>query len=473
MATKNQNPSTALVKPATAAVDRFSEGVRDYLGGLGLPVEGVLVAPLERAKVLANAPDLVDLIQPTDRADAMYVSKFIAACGAGLFDAALNFIWDEVVVRLRERVARFDLAYFFDTAVPAPDRQDYQTEEDLRALSDAALIKGALKCGMLTDIGYKHLDYIREMRNWASAAHPNHASLTGFQLVSWLETCLKEVVLRDPEGAVLEVGRLLRSLREQTIDSTDVPAISASIGRLPAPLSAALLRSVVGLYCDPKQDVRVRDNIKLVASRLWDVASEPSRGEIGLKYSNYAANGEVDRKRLAHEFLELVEGLAYLPDSDLALELQGRITQLEGAHDAFDNFHNEPPIVRQLKKYVPPTGKIPMQVNDEYVRVLVRCRTGRKSGISRNAVPIYDALIDLFDEPQLRAFVNTLAAPEIATRLQDSGCYARFQSIVARLQPKAVGAPMQRVLAAIAAAPSAQLPGLWKDSTFQRLVKSL
>lgn len=464
---------TALVKQSTAAVDRFSEGFRGYLGGLGLPVDGVLVAPDERAKVLTNAPDLVDLIALKDRSEAMYVSKFIAACGAGLFDAALNFIWDEVVVRLRERVARFDLAYFYDTAVPAPERQDYQTEEDLRSLSDAALIKGALKCGMLTDIGYRHLDYIREMRNWASAAHPNHATLTGFQLVAWFETCLKEVILREPEGEVLEVGRLLRNLREQTIDPTDVPAISASVSKLPAALASALLRSVVGLYCDPRQDVRVRDNIKAVAASVWASGSEAARGETGLKYANYAANGDVDRKKLAHEFLDLVEGLAYLPETDLALEIQARVTQLEAAHDAMDNFYNEPPIARQLRKYVADSGKVPKQVNDEYVRVLVRCRVGRTSGVSRNALPIYEGLLDLFDEPQIRAFVGTLAAPEITNRLEDGGCFSRFQAIVAKLQAKAVGQPMQRVLAAIAAAPGTQLAVLWKDTRFQRLVAAL
>ena len=99
-----------MIKPATAAVDKFSQGFRSYLAGLDLPVEGVLVSTEERSRVLANAPDLVELIDVKDRSAAMYVSKFIAACGAGLFDAALNFIWDEVVVRLRTRVARFDLA---------------------------------------------------------------------------------------------------------------------------------------------------------------------------------------------------------------------------------------------------------------------------------------------------------------------------------------------------------------------------
>jgi hypothetical protein len=326
---------------------------------------------------------------------------------------------------------------------------------------------------MLTDIGYRHLDYIREMRNWASAAHPNHASLTGFQLVAWFETCLKEVILREPEGEVLEVGRLLANLREQTIDPSDVPAIATSVDRLPSPLSSALLRSVMGLYCDPRQDVRVRDNIRLVAGQIWKAAPETARGESGLKYANFAANGDVDRKKLAHDFLDLVDGLAYLPKTDLALEIQDKIMRLESAHDGWDNFYNEPPIARQLRKYVPNTGEIPSQVNDEYVRVLVRCRVGRTSGVSLAAAPIYDDLFDLFDEPQLRAFVQTLAAPEVTSRLGDSGCASRFQQLVARLQPKAVGQGMQRVLAQIAGATPQQLTGLWNDTRFKRLVAAL
>ena len=42
----------------------------------------------------------------------LYISKFIAACGAGLFDAAINFLWNETVVNLRNKVIRFDMDYF-------------------------------------------------------------------------------------------------------------------------------------------------------------------------------------------------------------------------------------------------------------------------------------------------------------------------------------------------------------------------
>jgi hypothetical protein len=143
------------------------------------------------------------------------------------------------------------------------------------------------------------------------------------------------------------------------------------------------------------------------------------------------------------------------------------------AHDAWDNFHNEPPLARRLRKFVPETGKIPKQVNDEYVRILVRCRVGRTTGVSRAAAPIYDELLDLFDTPQIRSFVSTLGNAEVTARLINGGCAARFRVIVDALAPKLVDQPIKRVFAAISLATDQQLPGLWRDSAFKRLVAAL
>jgi len=468
-----RNQETAIVKAPTAAIDRFSDDFQNYLVGLGLPATNVLAAVDERSKIIRNLPELVATLSDEQREGAMYMSKFIAACGAGLFDAALNFLWDEVVVRLRTRVAQFDLGYFLDTAVPDPQtRKQFKTEEDLRSLSDDALIRGALKCGILSDIAYKHLDYIRDMRNWASAAHPNHVQLTGFQLIAWCETCVKEVLIKEPDGAVLEVGRLLENLRNHKLVADDVRAVSASLRKLPSDLITALLRSIVGLYCDPRQDVRVRDNARLVARDVWDLATTSARAEVGLKYANYAANADLDRKKLAQEFLDLVDGLAFLPESDRSVEIATLVTRLESAHDAMNNFYNEPPIARELRKFVGADGAVPPLVNDEYVRVLSRCRIGRPSGVSSMALPIYDALFDLFSEPQVRAFVGVLDRPEITGRLDSRGCAEQFREIVTKLKAKVVDQPLKRVFELMLGAGDQQLPNLAKTTEFQRALKA-
>lgn len=468
-----ENPGS-LVPLANKAIDRFDSGLASFLGDLQLPSKDVLAASEERRTIFQVLPTLVDRLSIPQRTVAMYLSKVVVACGAGLFDAALNYIWDEVVVRLRERVVRFDLNYFFDTAIKDPEaRKQFKVEEDLQRMSDADLISGALNCGFITSLAYRHLDHIRDMRNWASAAHPNSAQLTGLQLASWCETCIREVILKEPAGPVLEVTRLLKNLREQVLPKKDVPGIVANIRKLPNDLAAALLRALVGHFCDPRIEVKVRDNVRLIATDAWQHAPEPVKGEIGLRYSSYSANGDVERKKLAHDFLELVGGLTTLPDSERALEISLAAQRLDHSHDAMNNFYNEPLAARQLRKYVGADGAIPQQVNSDYVRVVARCRIGRRSGVANAALPTYDEMIDLFQEPQVLAFVEVLSDARIAERLDNQGCALRFRELARRLLAKTVDKPLRRVLEHVVAATDAQLPGIASTTAFQKLVKAL
>jgi len=192
------------------ALQEFSGELTAYLEHLGLPKDAVLVAIDQRKVVINNMPTVVDTLTVGQRGRAMYISKFVAACAAGLFDAALNFLWNETIRNLREKVAAFDLTYFFDSIVTDPsERAKLRAESDLKKLDDWQLIKGCLDTGIITEIGYKHLDLIRNMRNYASAAHPNQNQLTGLQVTSWLETCIREVLSKDPGAPAVEVKRLL------------------------------------------------------------------------------------------------------------------------------------------------------------------------------------------------------------------------------------------------------------------------
>lgn len=140
-----------------------------------MPTTQVLVQVSERFKVFSNVEGVVDKIDAEQKQRSIYISKFIAASAVGLFDAALNYMWDETIYELRRRVARYDLAYFYDAAVGSSSekRKKLDTEEDLVRIDDSELIQGSHEIGLISDLGFKHLDYVRYMRNWASAAHPN------------------------------------------------------------------------------------------------------------------------------------------------------------------------------------------------------------------------------------------------------------------------------------------------------------
>ena len=170
-------------KSVNTSITTYDNQLLGFINELGLPTQNILVAVDERKKVVKNIDDVVSLLEAEKRGEAKYISKFIAASAAGLFDAALNYLWDETVFQLRRRIANYDVEYFYDVAVKSEKRKKLSGEEDLDKVDDSELILGAKEIDMISDVGYQHLAYIKYMRNWASAAHPNQTEVTGLQLI--------------------------------------------------------------------------------------------------------------------------------------------------------------------------------------------------------------------------------------------------------------------------------------------------
>jgi len=454
-------------------VDQFTGALVAYLGELGLPTQNVLVPTGERQRVIANLPDVIALIDHAKRGEALYLSKFIAACGAGLFDAALNFVWDETVVHLRKKVARFDLDYFYDSVVTDPARRTkLRDESDLTKIEEWELIRGCLLTGILSDIGYRHLDYIRDMRNWASAAHPNQNDLSGLQLISWLETCIREVIAKEPEAAAIEVKRFLNSVRNSNLTEQDAQHIRSGMEHLPTDIVRSLLRTLFGMYTADNATTQVRSNIRLIARKCWDLAPEDAKYECGLRFSTFAANGEVTRRTAANEFLTGIDGLGYLPPDTLAVEMAEKVTALYNAHTAFNNFYNEPAHAKNLLAYVPATGRIPEAVRRNYVKTLVMAKIGNGYGVSGMAIPHYDEMTGRFTEEEFKELVKLPTDREFSARLSLHSCASNFRTIVQTLLTLTTNQITLAAMSTIIAATDAQLSNLGKDSSFQRIINS-
>ena len=184
-------------------LNNFEQGLVTFLGNHNLPTTGIFVSVDERLRVFNNIDYVIKQLDPQLSTKSVYLSKYLAATASGLFDAALNYLWDETILQLRRRVAHFDIEYFYDNAVGGDRRNNFRTEDDLSKLQDSELIQGAKEIELISEIGHKHLSLINYMRNWASAAHPNQNEITGLQLISWLETCIREVIsIPIPKAAI-------------------------------------------------------------------------------------------------------------------------------------------------------------------------------------------------------------------------------------------------------------------------------
>jgi len=336
-------------KSVQRQLEDFESGLVSFLERHDLPSENILAELDERAVTLSNLERVVSHIEESKRDRSAYVSKFVAAAATGLFDAALNYLWNETISELRNRVIQYDLSYFYDNAnLSADKRKKVKTAEDLVELTDSELIYGAKEIDLISQVGFRHLDYIRYMRNWVSAAHPNQNEITGLQLIGWLETCIKEVIALPLSSATVEIKRLLTSIRSQPLSDEEAKEISVFFLNLTQEQVNNLASGFFGIYSRSESTSTARDNVRKLSPFLWDRVDEETKNRFGVRYGKYVVNNDQDQKKYAREFLEHLSALQYIPDDLRAVEIENAVEQLLNAHRGIDNFYSEPAFARRL-----------------------------------------------------------------------------------------------------------------------------
>jgi hypothetical protein len=429
---------------------RFELLIREELAAVGLPADEVFVAVGERDSMLLNMPRLLGTLQPEVRSRSYYISKMIAACAVGLFDAALNYLWDELVNELRRRVAGFDLGYFYDIAAPSPDlRKHVRDEADLPRIDDANLLRAARDIGLLTDVGYQRLDHIRFMRNHASAAHPNQVTLTGLDLANWLEICVREVIITPPDTVTAATGRLLANIKKERLEPDAVRDAALFFDQLPPERADTLANGLFGLYTDAQRTPITADNVRTLWPDLWPFVSDTARRTFGVRHARARASAETAIATSARELIDLVDGAAYLTEEVRAVEMAEALDDLMTAHLGLNNFYNEAPHARRLEELTGDQGAIPESVNNHYVRTLVEVFLGNGYGVSFAADPIYTRLLQLLDGPAAGVALRLFLDPSISSLLSTSVARTQWAELLDIVEPKLTSTSDRNLLAAI------------------------
>lgn len=478
MSPKSSRRLPARTAPAVSVQDA-RDGLEDFetlmfevLESWNLPTEKIVVDLRQRELLLRNTPEVIlNELTDEERSKAPYLAKMIMAGSVGLFDAALNYLWNETINRLRDHVAAFDVAYFFDLAESDPTRRkNLKTRDDLAKLDDYKLLEAANKIKLISDAGYTQLVTINYMRNHASAAHPNVEELTGLKLADWLETCIKEVFQLEPRTVVAEIGKLLSNIKSKRLKASDLAKAAAFFSGLPDDQADNLAAGLFGIYTPADGEPDVLDNVRSLWPELWPEVSEEARNELGIKLARYTANADFDRADRARELLELVDGAAYLPESERVAEIQSALDDLKRAHEGWNNFYEEPPAAQRLKDVVGRHGDIPAQVTQSYVQHLVYVFLTNSRGVAWNAELIYEELIRRFDTSQAAIALRSFAVRAIRLKLQDKLPREKWEALVDLIAPKLTGRADRALLGEIRAF-NGTPDELWSDTKIKADVK--
>ena len=458
------------------SISALNQPLADLLNHVNLPTKNILAPINERRKIIQALESTLEILPIPDRTKAFYLTKFTVAVTVGLFDGALNFLWDETIKTIRHLIASFDLQYFFNVAESISYKyRKLHTADDLEAISEHDLLEISRRIGLLTDVNYKRLEHVNYLRNHTSAAHPNNNDISGIEMLSNLDCCLKHAITAKPDHSVIQLKNLLDNIRKNKIPDDDFSIIGLDIAKQPQERIDDFALSIYGIYCDPRQENFVKINIEKLFVHIWNHTQEETKFIIGTKFGWYRKNGDISRKEATQRILEVVSGLSYKDEDSLAGELLEKLQNLRTAHFGMNNFYNEHAHAEAIEKSLPKIG-IPKSIKKYFIKITSICYCGngfgRRDGVDVNAVPFYEKFINLFELDEIRIFLNLFDDSEFVCDLPQTIADKRMRQLAKILREKTTNVHALKALDFIIAFPS-DFTKVINDTTFQNILKNL
>lgn len=385
-----------------------------FLEDLGLPADNIIADNKERQIIGKNLPDYLYDLPAEVKQNARYLSKFVVGAGFGLFDYALNSIWNEVCIALRKKALMYGLEIFFDAAVGGKLRDLYKNEDQLADLKDAVLLDACRRLELISDTSHKKLAHILDMRNNIGISHPTNYTINAFELLGWMQTSIQDVLLDQPSEAAIQIKAFIDNLKDlsDVIDDATIGTIKPQIESLASHHCGRILRTVFGMYVDPAATPIMQKNIALLVPVLWDNSIDEVKYKLGLILEGYNNNLHKDKYAKGGEFFYLAKGNKYRTVNEREITLDALSVELVDKHNGWDNFYHEVPVIEKIMTFVGKQSDIPPKVSADLVHAIVLCRIGKgtnyRSGVSPQGRAYYDQFISMLGDDYVGIFIVTL-----------------------------------------------------------------
>ena len=308
------------------------------------------------------------------------------------------------------------------------------------------------------------------MRNEVAASHPNVESIGGFELLGWLQTCIKDVLQDQPSESAIKIRALVDNLKSKTdvIDETTLGRVEAELKYLSLPHVHNLLITIFGIFVAPTSEQVLRKNISSIAPIVWNCAGDQVKYKIGTQIDGYRTNLHQEKLERGVEFLTIVGGRMYENLSARIIALENLADQLEDIHEGRDNFYHEPAVMKEILQYCRVSTDIPKEVLPKLVKVVLRCRLGRgltyRDGVSPGGLPLYDQFLKLLDDDGIAECVKTFFYPEVNSKLQNRICQMHLRAVLQNLRTIVISERLRDSLDILLNdIPNAHLAGMKRD----------
>lgn len=327
------------------------------------------------------------------------IARMCVAVSTGLFDGAMNYIWNAAILQLRQKIRNFGLA------VVAQIQQSDFEEKHLLELQDSRLLDLCLKLNIVDEDGFFFLDQCREVRNNFSAAHPTMGTVNDREFTTFLNRCVRYALADSSSPRGVDIGAFISAVKGPRFNGYQCQIWIQRLTETHDAQRQMLVNMVHGVYCDPATAEPARLNAIDLCNGLSTAFTASIKSDLINSHSDYVAKGLEEKHLASLQFFEKLGLLGLLNESEQHVVFSRAIDRLWNVHNGMNNFYNEPPFAERLLE-VSQQGAVPETIQDSFVQTVACCRIGNGYGVSNAAVRYYDEIIQGFSPREVATLIR-------------------------------------------------------------------
>jgi hypothetical protein len=414
-----------------AVIEETKTSIALITQALGVPRD-ILNSDEEIEAAWANLPRVFKKIPAYLRTESLV--RMCVAVQAGLFDSAINYVWNAAILELREKVRRFGLNVV--RQIIAKNVIDEQAFLDLK---DAELLDLCLKLNLINEDGYFFLDQCKDIRNNFSAAHPVVGKIDDNELIAFINRCAKYAIGDEHNPVGVDIQAFITAIKAAKFTPEQLEQWTQRLNRTHEAQRELLFVMIHGIYCDPASSEESRLNALSIANEFATNFTPKTISDLIDRHQEYLAKGDSFRHKASQQFFEKLGLLGLLSESERHSLISNACKKLLSVHQAFDNFYNEPPFAERLDQ-ITSQGSIPDTIKPELVETVVTYAVGNRFGTSHAAYPFYANIIKNLSPGEVALMLelpvkNTGVAKRIRAYTR---CKEAFKQIVALIDINSV-----------------------------------
>lgn len=416
------------ILPSLPATFQFS--INELTNALGIP-RSVLASGEDIAEAWQDLPREIAQIPPNQRGEL--VARMCVAVSTGLFDSAINYIWNAAILSLRDKVRNFGLP------VIAQIRTGDFGEKHLLDLRDSHLLDLCLELNLVDEDGFFFLDQCRNIRNNFSAAHPTLGNLNDREFITFLNRCVRYALAETSSPKGVDIAGFIQSIKGIRFTDTQCGFWVQRLSQTHDAQRQMLVGTMHGIYCDPNVSEPSRLNALAIGNALKAMFNATLRSELINRHCDYTAKGDEPRRTASLQFFEKLGLITLLTESEQHAIVHRATDLLWNVHSAMGNFYNEPPFAERLLEISRQTA-IPETAREHFVSTVICCYVGNGYGVCRAATPSYEEMIKSFSPGEIQTAIQLAGEGKsrLGGRLTLSSCRAQLKVLLALIDPASV-----------------------------------